>query len=413
MEQEDNSKSQSRFNKLSVRVFDGANNQAYYSARNHESALLSPISPMHSKDSTGKSDPKKRGSVDLHDKKKEIQRLINCRPVLPHKQGSISDDDNTSLISSSLSPQSKSKSRRTIDFPSTNLFNNEIVEFYSKYADIITERIERTIPAMITSLKNSMIDCSLSEKEINSLYNFKKQTSNYFQFLVHFMHFNNVREYIKEHEDFMEYLIIDNSSGQETFITKDKLKTSKSLFDNFCIAQIQFLCHEKSQLFYKHAQNLESLLAGSNLLILGAFEVWINSDDKDEELIDNLELIHNTLFNKRSNPMKINLIKTEVDSQKSNKDEHHSETKVEIEKRKDIPINEITPPQGKIQTSLLASIVLTEEYSPTRAVQLDSSPENNFKSPKAEGGSFNNYKSKVMKPLLLDVIIFKLESQRM
>ena len=399
--QDDNPRNDARYNKLSEDMFNSLNQGRYF-----ESALLSPQSPPNKREPESRNN--RRGSVDLYDLKREPY-IINCRPVLPLHQGSISDDDNMSMFSS-ISPHSKSKSRRTIDFPSQNLFDSEIVDFYNRYAEKIEEDIKCIIPAMVASLKTFTLPVMTSDREIQSIYQYKKQSSPYFLLLINFMHNHTVRDFMLANEGFMDCLVIDFGSGRDTLISRDKMKSAKSLFDSYCTAQMQYMSQVSEDMLVKQTQNLETLLVGSNMLMLGCFEVWINNGN-DRELHENLGMIHMYYFGKRASPiMKINLIKTEEDEESKESDKDEIPEKVQnAEKNRELDQVMTLSPQQTTPAMLSfvnkASLDVLDEYSPARAVQTESSPENNFSSPVArDQAGFTAQKAKVLRPLLMDVI---------
>ena len=172
---------------------------------------------------------------------------------------------------------------------------------------------------------------------------------------------------------------------------------------------MKFMCQETGQLLPKQAQNLEILLTGSNMIILAVFEIWLNTHN-DEELLENLEFIHGYFYGKKSNAIKINLIRTECESEHSENDQQHGvDTMADIHRRRDIGIDETPPPGEKRNDFTIMSIIRPqEEDSPTRAVNMDSSPEKYFESPQQRDSPTENLvsvpKQKQIMKLLLDVV---------
>lgn len=321
---DDPGKSEIIYNKLAQQIFNDVGNKL--TPRIH-----SPISPNHDpffsperkmrKRQTVYMYHMKRGSVDLYDKKRENMRSYlhgRNRVIMHDKHASISDDSGSSIVSS-LSPVSKTKSRRTIDFPSKSLFQPELIQFYKHYSNLIQEQVQGLVDKLIEEMRSNL-GFHFSDKEISNLHNIRKQSKDFYILILYFKNKYNLRELFKNQPKFLDCTLAEHSSNEGSASNKEQLKSNKSLFDLFASAQLQFMSDDKdARLMNKQVLNLEALLSGSNMMVLGAFEVWLNTFN-DDELADNLNIVHRSLFARRVNDNIIKVIKAKQGSQKSSQE---------------------------------------------------------------------------------------------
>ena len=370
-------------------------------------ALLSPTSPDFDKRYTDSpisisNDFKKtgkRGSVDLDNKNKKKGQagiIIVQRVELPDKNENIeSDHESSSGGYSNQSPASKSKSKFSIEFPSNHLFDVRLKSFYREYSDKIEASIREIMPFFIRELEDNQ-DVYLTDKEIYSMYDVRWKPQAFFLFICHFQNRTNLSKLTNEDSRFLLSIKEDFHNhinrGEEAH---DKLKEDKAFFDTFATAQLEYFCRpDGGLLMNKQAANLQALLAGSNMLILAAFEVWF-MNRQDADFTETLLLLHKSIFGKKSQGMTINLIKTGKESEKGSSQEEHENPEANREKDDaDEPVKEVrTPgmvqklPNARPKTPPLPNLVVRLKTPPVPPIPLNSpnSPESRVQSLQMKG----------------------------
>lgn len=314
----------------------------------------------------------KQTSLDLYDKKRQrpksvfvfqgftLQNTQNENAEESHNIGgkgmgnrlnSFSDEDICSAISSA-SPQSRLKSRRTIEFPlykpihprlvsprgvlqasssqrtSFVLTSPRLQSFYSVYSLRLNGALSGLLPAFLESLTTEVgLALTFSEKEtlLGHRADLSRRPLDFLLLLRLFERdkdrevpggaasdLNSLREILFSEARFIDCLLAEpqHSSLQSPRSAEEVFSEQKLLIDRYFGAVIRVLVlEEPSHLNQNQILNLETLLQGSNESILGAFEVWLNDSNKQERdntLVENLKLIYEVLFHKKEIPNQLN-----------------------------------------------------------------------------------------------------------